>query len=132
MANPAVNPQQATQTPARSPVVADDIVVDSVMSSYDSGLQAMSDLSLRVRWGSRVGIVGPIGWGKSTLLQLLAELREPTSGSATWPTEFEPHESVRSRRRSTNPSWPSADSRIKTIEGSREGVFNNLAARSTV
>ena len=31
-----------------------------------------------------VGIVGPSGGGKSTLLDVLTRLRSPTSGTVTW------------------------------------------------
>lgn len=41
----------------------------------------LSDVSLEVRPGEVLGVVGPNGGGKSTLLMLLAGLLRPTSGS---------------------------------------------------
>jgi len=41
----------------------------------------ISNLSLRIRRGDRVGVVGANGSGKTTLLELLLERREPDSGS---------------------------------------------------
>lgn len=42
--------------------------------------QVLRDFSLRVDEGQRVGILGPSGGGKSTLLQLVAGLLHPDSG----------------------------------------------------
>jgi lipopolysaccharide transport system ATP-binding protein len=42
---------------------------------------ALTDISLEVREGQRVGIIGPNGAGKSTLLQIVSGNLTPTSGS---------------------------------------------------
>ncbi len=42
--------------------------------------KALEDLSLRVRKGEIVSIVGPSGSGKSTVLNLIAGLEEPSAG----------------------------------------------------
>jgi ABC-type multidrug transport system fused ATPase/permease subunit len=41
----------------------------------------LSDVSFEVTRGEVVGVIGPTGAGKSTLIQLLLQLREPKSGS---------------------------------------------------
>src|SRR5689334_9144722 len=43
-------------------------------------IQALKNVSLRVRDGERLGIIGPNGAGKSTLLQVIAGVLKPTSG----------------------------------------------------
>src|ERR1700741_5464263 len=41
---------------------------------------AVADLSLEVRRGEMVAVVGPSGWGKTTLLRCVAGLEQPSSG----------------------------------------------------
>ena len=41
---------------------------------------ALKDITLSVRQGERLGVLGPNGGGKSTLLKLVAGLYQPTSG----------------------------------------------------
>jgi ABC-2 type transport system ATP-binding protein len=45
-------------------------------------IEALQDVSLSLREGDRVGLVGHNGAGKSTLLRLLSGIYEPTRGSA--------------------------------------------------
>lgn len=46
-----------------------------------SQLSSLSNITLSIRAGERVGIIGRIGCGKSTLLRLMVRLLEPTSGA---------------------------------------------------
>lgn len=57
-----------------------DIELDRVSFAYPGDGEVLSDVSLTIHPGERVGIVGPSGAGKSTLIQLLLGLRKPTSG----------------------------------------------------
>jgi ABC-type multidrug transport system fused ATPase/permease subunit len=53
---------------------------EGVSYSYVPGTPVLSDVSFSVRGGEAIGIVGPSGTGKSTLVQLLLRLREPDDG----------------------------------------------------
>lgn len=46
-------------------------------------LQILSDVSLKLRRGDAVSIMGPSGSGKSTLLYIVGALEPPTSGTVT-------------------------------------------------
>lgn len=46
-------------------------------------VEALKDVSLELRDGDRVGLIGHNGAGKTTLLRLLAGVYEPTAGRAT-------------------------------------------------
>src|ERR1700730_14545127 len=45
-------------------------------------IEALPDITLSLREGDRVGLVGHNGAGKSTLLRMLAVIYEPTRGTA--------------------------------------------------
>ena len=53
---------------------------DRVSFGYRDGPPILQDVSLEVRAGQRVGIVGPSGAGKTTLVSLIARFYDPTSG----------------------------------------------------
>ncbi|MBT2511830.1 ABC transporter ATP-binding protein [Streptomyces sp. ISL-98] len=54
-----------------------------VSRRYDDGPPALQDTSLTVRAGDSVAILGPSGSGKSTMLNLIAGLDRPDSGTVT-------------------------------------------------
>jgi ABC-type multidrug transport system fused ATPase/permease subunit len=59
------------------------ISVDNVYYAYRAGHDVLRGVSLTVRPGERLAIVGPTGAGKSTLGRLLAGIDAPRSGSVT-------------------------------------------------
>jgi len=62
--------------------ITGDIKIDHVTFSYGENLpRIMDDLSLHIKSGEYVGIVGTSGCGKSTLLKLLLGFIKPNQGS---------------------------------------------------
>lgn len=56
------------------------LVIDHVGKTYPNGTQALASVSLHVRQGEFVAIVGGSGCGKSTLLRIVAGLETQTAG----------------------------------------------------
>ncbi len=54
---------------------------DGVSFSYDAGKPVLTEVSFEVHPDTSVGIVGPSGVGKSTLMNLLLRFYDPTEGS---------------------------------------------------
>ncbi|HVY59315.1 MAG TPA: ABC transporter ATP-binding protein [Xanthobacteraceae bacterium] len=57
------------------------IALEHVSFAYPGGAPLFQDVSLAIPAGTRVGIVGRTGAGKSTVLSLLLRLHDPVSGS---------------------------------------------------
>lgn len=54
--------------------------VKNISYAYDSGISLIKDFTTLISRGEKVGIVGPNGCGKSTLIKLLLGELQPTSG----------------------------------------------------
>ena len=80
---------------------ADLIVVHNVSHVFDGETEAVRHISLTIRRGEFVALVGTSGVGKSTLLRLLGGLLTPTSGTVT--IDGEPPELA--GKRSASESW---------------------------
>ena len=63
--------------------VSGDIQMDNVSFTYDGDLAVLKNVSLHVRPGETVAVVGPSGGGKTTLCQLIPRFYEVTGGSIT-------------------------------------------------
>lgn len=68
-------------TPDQETQQAPAIVFDRIGYAYPGHEPALENVSLRVRSGERLAIIGPNGGGKSTLLKLLLGELTPRSGS---------------------------------------------------
>ncbi|GGL89902.1 peptide ABC transporter ATP-binding protein [Streptomyces fumigatiscleroticus] len=53
---------------------------DAVSKTYPGGVAAVRDVSLRIGRGELVGVVGPSGSGKSSMLNLMGSLDRPSAG----------------------------------------------------
>jgi ATP-binding cassette, subfamily B, bacterial PglK len=59
-----------------------NVVLDQVTFTYPGAeVKALSEISLEIQGGSHVAIIGPSGAGKTTLVDLILGLIEPSSGS---------------------------------------------------
>ena len=56
------------------------VALDGVSFSYEPGQPALREVSLHAAPGEMIGLVGPTGAGKSTVINLLARLYDPDSG----------------------------------------------------
>jgi ABC transport system ATP-binding/permease protein len=61
----------------------------NISYSYESGENIVSNFSARIMRGDRIGILGPNGCGKSTLIQLILGRLQPTSGECDLGTQLE-------------------------------------------
>src|SRR5205809_7879274 len=63
-------------------MTGDAIRLESIVKSY-RGVTVLKDVTLRVRAGEILALIGSNGAGKTTLLEILATAQVPTSGHAT-------------------------------------------------
>jgi len=67
---------------ARQPEsIRGEIVFDHVAFAYGKDSQVLRDVSFTIQSGQSVGIVGPTGSGKSTIVSLIPRFYDPTAGS---------------------------------------------------
>ena len=59
------------------------LVVDGLTFDYENGARILTDVSFTLPRGVTAALVGPTGGGKTTLLQLVAGLLDPTSGTVS-------------------------------------------------
>jgi ATP-binding cassette subfamily B protein len=77
-------PQRPEQTPPQ-PGPLQELVVRAVSHHYpDRDTPAVDDVTITVRVGETVALVGENGSGKSTLAAMIAGLRDPSAGVICW------------------------------------------------
>ncbi|MBU3702400.1 MAG: ABC transporter ATP-binding protein [Acidimicrobiia bacterium] len=55
--------------------------LENVAHEYVAGARVIDSVSLSIRTGESVGLIGPSGAGKTTLIEIISRLRTPTVGS---------------------------------------------------
>lgn len=77
----ALQDQDGESSREQVPILARGIVVEDVSYRYHtSNVPALENVNLDILAGEAVGICGPTGGGKSTLVDIISGLLEPTSG----------------------------------------------------
>ncbi|KAG7442473.1 P-loop containing nucleoside triphosphate hydrolase protein [Guyanagaster necrorhizus] len=73
--------RHATRNVHRSSIINVNLPCRDVCFSYKNDTSALKNISLSIKSGQLVAVVGTNGSGKSTLIKLLTRLIEPTSGT---------------------------------------------------
>ncbi|MEK1890550.1 MAG: ABC transporter ATP-binding protein [Phyllobacterium sp.] len=79
----ALMPKAKTMSEAAPTNVIDVKDLSLVFQTNDGPVNALSSINLAVHAGEFVSFIGPSGCGKTTLLRVIADLEQPTSGSIT-------------------------------------------------
>jgi len=61
-------------------ILKGDIVFDKITFAYTEGVPVLHELDLAIKSGQRIGICGPTGCGKSTVVSLIARFYDATGG----------------------------------------------------
>lgn len=84
-AKPTVTPATPYAGGTANPGAGKPLILDAVTYQYPGAKQpALKSVSLQIQPGQTVGLVGPSGGGKSTLIDILLGLLPPTAGTYRW------------------------------------------------
>jgi subfamily B ATP-binding cassette protein MsbA len=61
--------------------ITGEIVFDHVAFAYDASCPVLRDVSFTVKPGQMIGVVGPTGGGKSTIMSLIPRFYDPSAGA---------------------------------------------------
>ena len=75
---------QGDFTPSLQKIEESSIAFNDVSFGYDGREPVFENLNLVLKHGETVGVVGPTGAGKTTLIRLLLRFAEPDSGTISW------------------------------------------------
>ena len=67
--------------PASKRLVVEANAISLRFETADGPVDALSNVSLQIAEGEFVSFIGPSGCGKTTMLRVIADLQQPTSGS---------------------------------------------------
>ena len=79
MSNEAAAAVESVSTPRR--LAVDVRNVSLTFETSDGKVDALANVSLEIAEGEFVSFIGPSGCGKTTMLRLIADLQQPTSGT---------------------------------------------------
>lgn len=103
--------------------------VKNVSFRYGNGPWILKDVSMEVEQGERVVILGPSGYGKSTLAKIIAGYLEPLSGKVLWNNHDLPQNCFcpiqliyQHPEKALNPRWKMKKSLFEAGEPSEEVV----------
>jgi ABC-type multidrug transport system fused ATPase/permease subunit len=65
---------------AKQKKIEGDVTFEHVAFAYDPTLPVLRDVSFHVKAGQTVGVVGPTGGGKSTIMSLIPRFYDPSNG----------------------------------------------------
>jgi ABC-type multidrug transport system fused ATPase/permease subunit len=65
---------------AREQAIRGEIVFDHVAFAYDESCPVLRDVNFTVKPGQMIGVVGPTGGGKSTIMSLIPRFYDPSAG----------------------------------------------------
>ena len=68
------------ENPAKLSKIAGNINIHNVSFAYEQSKRVIKNIDMKIQKGSRIGITGPPGGGKTTLVQLIPRLYNPTKG----------------------------------------------------
>ncbi|WP_128290771.1 ABC transporter ATP-binding protein [Afifella aestuarii] len=80
---PATAARSAPPKPAHTGAVIAASGLSLTFQTADGPVQALADIDLAIHRGEFVSLIGPSGCGKTTLLRVIADLEQPTSGEIT-------------------------------------------------
>ncbi len=69
---------------ANEKTIKGEIVFDHVAFAYDASCPVLRDVSFTVKPGQMIGVVGPTGGGKSTIMSLIPRFYDPSAGAVLW------------------------------------------------
>jgi NitT/TauT family transport system ATP-binding protein len=79
--SPVKSVSESSLEPASKRLVVDAQNISLTFETADGRVDALSNVSLQVAEGEFVSLIGPSGCGKTTMLRVIADLQQPSSGS---------------------------------------------------